>query len=420
MRQGLMERKRVVVTGVGAITPIGNTGAEFWSGLVAGRSGIRRITQFDPSQHTSQIAGEVEGFDPLDYMDKKEAKRTIRFTQFAIAASKQALVDSEFQITDLNSEQVGVIIGTGTGGMDWMELQHSILREKGPDRVSPFMIPLFISNMAAGQTAIMTGAKGPNSCTVTACAAGANAIGDAYRLIEHGHAQAMLCGGTEAAITPLVVAGFAASRALAIRNEEPERACRPFDKDRNGFVIGEGAGMLLLEELSHALARNARIYAEISGYGMTCDGYHMTTPSPGGEGAARAMRLALKDANLAPEALNYINAHATSTEVGDLIEVQAIKTALGDHAYKVAISATKSMTGHLLGGSGGIAGVATALAVYNEMAPPTLNLENPDPICDLDFVPHTARALSIDTAMLNAFGFGGHNVALVFRKFQQT
>jgi 3-oxoacyl-[acyl-carrier-protein] synthase II len=416
----LMERKRVVVTGVGAITPIGNTGAEFWSGLVAGRSGIRRITQFDPSQHTSQIAGEVDSFDPLDYMDKKEAKRTIRFTQFAIAASKQALADSEFQITDLNSEQVGVIIGTGTGGMDWMELQHSILREKGPDRVSPFMIPLFISNMAAGQTAIMTGAKGPNSCTVTACAAGANSIGDAYRLIEHGHAQAMLCGGTEAAITPLVVAGFAASRALATRNEDPQKACRPFDKDRNGFVIGEGAGMLLLEELSHALARNARIYAEISGYGMTCDGYHMTTPSPGGEGAARAMRLALKDAGLAPEALNYINAHATSTEVGDLIEVQAIKTALGDHAYKVAISATKSMTGHLLGGSGGIAGVATALAIYNGIAPPTLNLENPDPICDLDFVPHTARALSIDTAMLNAFGFGGHNVALVFRKFQQT
>jgi 3-oxoacyl-[acyl-carrier-protein] synthase II len=420
MRQGLMERKRVVVTGVGAITPIGNTGAEFWSGLVAGRSGIRRITQFDPSQHTSQIAGEVEGFDPLDYMDKKEAKRTIRFTQFAIAASKQALADSEFQITDLNSEQVGVIIGTGTGGMDWMELQHSILREKGPDRVSPFMIPLFISNMAAGQTAIMTGAKGPNSCTVTACAAGANSIGDAYRLIEHGHAQAMLCGGTEAAITPLVVAGFAASRALATRNEEPERACRPFDKDRNGFVIGEGAGMLLLEELSHALARNARIYAEISGYGMTCDAYHMTTPSPGGEGAARAMRLALKDAGLTPEALNYINAHATSTEVGDLIEVQAIKTVLGKHAYKVAISATKSMTGHLLGGSGGIAGVATALSVYNGMAPPTLNLENPDLICDLDFVPYKARALSIDTAMLNAFGFGGHNVALVFRKFQQT
>jgi 3-oxoacyl-[acyl-carrier-protein] synthase II len=415
-----MERKRVVVTGVGAITPIGNTGAEFWSGLVAGRSGIRRITQFDPSQHTSQIAGEVEGFDPLDYMDKKEAKRTIRFTQFAIAASKQALADSEFQITDLNSEQVGVIIGTGTGGMDWMELQDGILREKGPDRVSPFMVPLFISNMAAGQTAIMTGAKGPNSCTVTACAAGANAIGDAYRLIEHGHAPAMLCGGTEAAITPLVTAGFAASRALAIRNEDPEKACRPFDKDRNGFVIGEGAGVLLLEELSHALARNARIYAEISGYGMTCDAYHMTTPSPGGEGAARAMRLALKDAGLAPEALNYINAHATSTEIGDVIEVQAIKTVLGDHAYKVAISATKSMTGHLLGGSGGIAGVATALAIYNGMAPPTLNLENPDPICDLDFVPHKARALSIDTAMLNAFGFGGHNVALVFRKFQQT
>jgi 3-oxoacyl-[acyl-carrier-protein] synthase II len=420
MRQDLMERKRVVVTGVGAVTPIGNTGAEFWSGLIAGRSGIRRITQFDPSQHTSQIAGEVEGFDPLQYMDKKEAKRTIRFTQFAIAASKQALADSEFEINDLNSEQVGVIIGTGTGGMDWMELQHSILREKGPDRVSPFMIPLFISNMAAGQTAIMTGAKGPNSCTVTACAAGANAIGDAYRLIEHGHAQAMLCGGTEAAITPLVVAGFAASRALAIRNDDPQKACRPFDKDRNGFVIGEGAGILLLEELSHALARNARIYAEISGYGMTCDGYHMTTPSPGGEGAARAIRLALKDAGITPEALNYINAHATSTEVGDLIEIQAIKTVLGEHAYNVAISATKSMTGHLLGGSGGIAGVATALAIYNGMAPPTLNLENPDPICDLDFVPHTARVLSIDAAMLNAFGFGGHNVALVFRKFHQT
>lgn len=413
-----MEKKRVVVTGVGAVTPIGNTAHEFWAGLEAGRSGIRKISLFDTANHDSKIGGEVVGFDPLDYMDKKEARRTIRFTQFAIAASKQALADAEFRITDLNSEQVGIIIGTGTGGIDWLEVQDGILRDKGPDRVSPFMVPLFISNMAAGQTAIHTGAKGPNSCPVTACAAGANAIGDAFRLIRYGYAQAMLCGGTEAAITPLTMAGFAASRALSTRNEDPQKACRPFDQDRDGFVIGEGAGILLLEELNHALARNAHIYAELVGYGMSCDAYHMTSPSPDGEGAARAIRLALKDANLAPESVDYINAHATSTPVGDAIEVQAIRTVLGAHASRVAVSATKSMTGHLLGGSGGIAGVATALSVQNDLAPPTINLENPDPAFGLDLVSGTARKLPIETALLNAFGFGGHNVTLAFRKYR--
>jgi len=409
-----MERKRVVVTGVGAITPIGKTGAEFWEGLVSGRNGIRRISLFDPSRHASQIAGEVDDFDPLLYMEAKEAKRTVRFTQLAIGASKQALADAHFEITDLNSEQVGAIIGTGTGGIDWLEVQDGILREKGPSRVSPFMVPLFISNMAAGQTAILTGAKGPNSCTVTACAAGANAIGDAFRLIQHGQAQAMICGGTEAAITPLVVAGFAASRALSCSNVDPGRACRPFDRDRTGFVIGEGSGILLLEELDHARARNARIYAEVVGYAMTCDAYHMTAPS--GEGSQRAMRLALKDAGLTPDAVDYISAHATSTEVGDTMEVEAIKAVFGAHAPRLAVSAIKSMTGHLLGGAGGIAGAAAALSVYHDIAPPTINLDNPDPACDLDFVPHTARPMPINVAMVNAFGFGGHNVSLVFKK----
>ncbi len=413
-----MEKKRVVVTGVGAITPIGNTPQEFWTGLVSGRNGIRKITHFDPSGHRSQMAGELVGFNPLQYMELKESKRTVRFTQLAIAASKQAVADANFVINDLNSDQVGVIIGTGTGGIDWMEMQDGILRESGPRAVSPFLVPLFISNMAAGQTAIHLGARGPNSCTVTACAAGSNAIGDAFRLIQHGEAQAMICGGTEAAITPLVLAGFAAAKALSTRNDDPAHACRPFDRDRDGFVIGEGAGILILEEMNAAVTRGARIYAELVGYGMTCDAYHMTSPTPGGEGAARAIRLAIKDAGIFPDEVSYINAHGTSTAVNDGTESKAIKSALGEAAYRVAISSTKSMTGHLLGGSGGIEGVAAALSVYHDVVPPTINLENPDPECDLDYVPNYARAMPVEVALSNSFGFGGHNVTLAFRKFR--
>lgn len=414
-----MEKKRVVVSGVGAVTPIGNTAADYWQGLVTGRSGIDRISLFDSSLHSVQIAAEVKNFDPLLYLTPKEVKRTVRFSQMAIAASKQAIADANFTIDELNSEQVGVIIGTGTGGMDWLELQDGILREQGPGRVSPFMVPLFIPNMAAGLTAIQLGAKGPNSCTVTACASGSNAIGDAFRLIQYGEAQAMICGGTEAAITPLVVAGFATARAMSTRNDDPAHASRPFDSERDGFVIGEGAGILLLEELQCALARGARIYAEIVGYGMTCDAYHMTSPTPAGEGAARAIRLALKDASVFPEQVSYINAHGTSTPLNDSTETQAIKSALGEEAARrTAISSTKSMTGHLLGGSGGIEAIATALAIYHDTAPPTINLQNPDPTCDLDYVPNQARSMPVEVALSNSFGFGGHNVTLVLRKFR--
>jgi 3-oxoacyl-[acyl-carrier-protein] synthase II len=410
-------RKRVVVTGVGAITPIGNTPAEYWEGLLSGRNGIGEITLFDASRHDCRIAGEVKNFDPQDYMDRKEAKRMDRFSQFGVSAAKQALTDAGFVINDLNAEQVGVIIGSGIGGIKVLEDQQTIYLNRGPDRCSPFMIPMMIANMAAGLTAIHTGAKGPNTCTVTACAAGSNAIGDAFRMIQGGYAQAMICGGTEAAITPLSLAGFAACKALSFRNDDPQKACRPFDKDRDGFVMGEGAGILILEELQHALSRGARIYAEIVGYGMTCDAYHMTSPVPGGEGAARAIQMALKDGGLTPDMVTYINAHGTSTPANDSNETAAMKKALGDHAKKIAISSTKSMTGHLLGGSGGIEGVATVLAIANDQIPPTINLVNPDPECDLDYVPHASRAQKIDVALSNSFGFGGHNVTLAFKKY---
>jgi 3-oxoacyl-[acyl-carrier-protein] synthase II len=411
------DRKRVVVTGLGAVTPIGNTLSEYWEGLVSGRNGIGPITLFDASRHDCRIAGEVKAFDPFQYLDRKDAKRMDRFAQFAVAASKQAIADAQFVINDLNAEQVGVIIGSGVGGIKVLEDQQEVYLTKGPDRCSPFMVPMMIANMAAGLTAIHIGAKGPNSCPVTACASGSNAIGDAFRLIQGGYAQAMICGGAEAAITPLSVAGFASARTLSTRNDDPAHASRPFDRDRNGFVMGEGAGILLLEELEHARSRGARIYAEMIGYGMTCDAYHMTSPVPGGEGAARAIQLAMKDAGITPEQVSYINAHGTSTPMNDPNETAAIKDALGDHAYKVAISSTKSMTGHLLGGSGGIEGVATALAVAHDQLPPTINLENPDPACDLDYVPNHSRSHKVDVALSNSFGFGGHNVTVAFRKY---
>ncbi len=412
------DSKRVVVTGMDAITPIGNSLEDYWAGLVAGRSGVARITHFDPSQHASQIAAEVKGFDPGDFLDKKEVRRMDRFSQFAVIAGQRALKHSGLTITDLNAEQIGTCIGSGIGGLKVLEDQQEIYLNRGPSRCSPFMIPMMIANMAAGLTAIHTGAKGPSTCTVTACAAGSNAIGDAFRLIQHGYAQAMICGGSEAAITPLGLAGFASARALSTRNDDPATASRPFDKTRDGFVIGEGCGILILEELQHALSRGATIYGEIVGYGMTCDAYHMTAPVPGGEGAARCIQLALKDAGVLPGEISYINAHGTSTGANDPTETQAIKTALGDAAYKVAVSSTKSMTGHLLGGSGGIEAVATCLAIANDMAPPTINHTEPDPECDLDYIPNQSRPMPIEVAISNSFGFGGHNVTLVFRKYR--
>ncbi|MBW4683706.1 MAG: beta-ketoacyl-ACP synthase II [Komarekiella atlantica HA4396-MV6] len=411
------KRKRVVVTGVGAITPIGNTPTEYWEGLLSGRNGIDYITAFDASHHDCRIAGEVKNFDPHDYLERKEAKRMDRFAQFGVAAAKQAISNAHLVIDDLNAEQIGVMIGSGIGGLKVLEDQQTIYLNRGPDRCSPFMIPMMIANMAAGLTAIHTGAKGPNSCPVTACAAGSNAIGDAFRLIQGGYAQAMICGGTEAAVTPLSIAGFAAARALSTRNDDPAHACRPFDRDRDGFILGEGAGILILEELQYALSRGARIYAEIVGYAMTCDAYHITSPIPGGLGAARAIQLALKDAELTPEMVSYINAHGTSTAANDTNETAAIKKALGEHAYKVAISSTKSMTGHLLGGSGGIEAVATVLAIANDKIPPTINLENPDIECDLDYVQNYSRSQKVEVALSNSFGFGGHNVTLAFKKY---
>ncbi|MGK7882121.1 MAG: beta-ketoacyl-ACP synthase II [Crocosphaera sp.] len=412
------ELKRVVVTGLGAITPIGNTLTDYWQGLISGKSGIAEITHFDPSKHPCRIAGEVKGFDPHDYLDRKEAKRMDRFAQFGVSGSLQALADSKLVINDLNAEQIGVIIGTGVGGIKVLEDQQEVYLNRGPSRCSPFMIPMMIGNMASGLTAIQTGAKGPNTCTVTACAAGSNAIGDAFRLVQRGYAKAMICGGTEAAVTPLSLAGFASARALSNRNDEPQRASRPFDKDRDGFVMGEGSGILILEELEHALERGATIYGEMVGYAMTCDAYHMTAPVPDGAGATRAIELALKDGGISPEQVTYINAHGTSTAANDVTETKAIKKALGDHAYRIAVSSTKSMTGHLLGGSGGIEAVATVMAIANNRIPPTLNLDNPDPDCDLDYVPYESRPLEIDVALSNSFGFGGHNVTLAFKKYR--
>jgi 3-oxoacyl-[acyl-carrier-protein] synthase II len=408
---------RVVITGLGALTPLGNTVEEYWQGLVAGKNGISDVTLFDASKHECRIAGEVKGFDPHTYLERKEAKRMDRFAQFAVSASLQALENAKLEISPLNADQIGVLIGTGIGGLQVLEDQAVILMNKGPDRCSPFMIPMMIANMASGLTAIRTGAKGPNSCTVTACAAGSNAIGDAFRLVQRGYAQAMICGGTEAAITPLSFAGFTAARAMSTRNDDPTHASRPFDRDRDGFVMGEGAGVLIIESLEHAQARGANILAEIVGYGCTCDAYHMTSPSPDGEGAVRAMSLALKDGGITPEMVNYINAHGTSTSANDSTETKAIKQVFGEHAYKLAVSSTKSMTGHLLGGSGGIEAVATVLAVARDRALPTINLANPDPACDLDYVAHTSRPMPIKVATSNSFGFGGHNVTLVFRKF---
>lgn len=400
------------------VSPLGNTTEETWTGLLAGRSGVAPITRFDTSGHTVRFAAEAKGFDPTKFVEKKELKKMDYFIFFAIAAALEAISDSGLKITDENSEYIGTYIGSGIGGFSVFEREHTKMLEGGPGRISPFFIPASIINLAAGYVSIYTGAKGSNSATATACSSGAHAIGDSYKIVQRGDAVAMICGGTEGAITPMSVGGFAAMRALSTRNDEPSRASRPFDAGRDGFVIGEGAGILVLEELEHAQARGAKIYAEVVGYGMTGDAFHITSPSDDGDGPRRVMLKAIKDAGVTPQDVDYINVHATSTPVGDRIETMAIKRAFGDHAYKLAISATKSMTGHLLGGAGGLEAAITALAVTHQIIPPTINYEVPDPACELDCVPNEARPAELTYGLSNSFGFGGTNAALLFKRFE--
>jgi 3-oxoacyl-[acyl-carrier-protein] synthase II len=409
-------KRRVVVTGLGLITPLGIGVEKTWSALCAGKSGVRRITKFDPSHHACQIAGEVTDFNPADYIEKKDIKKMDTFIHFAVGASQMAVDDSGLKVTEENADRVGVYIGSGIGGLPAIEAYHKVLLDKGPDRVSPFFIPMVIINLASGQVSMRIGARGPNSCAVTACATGNHCIGDAFRIIQHGEADAMVAGGTEAAITPLCVAGFASAKALSTRNDDPERASRPFDKERDGFVLGEGAGVLVLEELESARRRGARIYAEILGYGMTADAHHITAPPEDGAGAVRCMRLALKDAGLTPDAIGYVNAHATST-MADRIETTAIKQVFGEHARGLAVSSTKSMTGHLLGAAGGVEAIFSILAIQRGMLPPTINQDVPDPECDLDCVPNHARPAKVHTVLSNSFGFGGVNACLIFSRY---
>ncbi len=410
-------RKRVVITGFGLVIPTGIGVETAWKNVCEGRSGIGRLTRFDPNGHETKIAGEVKGFNPENYIEKKEIKKMDLFIQYALGAAKEALEDSQLKITPKNAEQVGVIVGTGLGGLPTIEKYHQILLEKGPGRISPFFIPMLIANLASGQIAIQSGAKGPNSCVVTACATGAHCIGDAFRAIVYGDAKAIIAGGTEANITPLTVGGFNAMKALSTRNDEPEKASRPFEKNRDGFVVAEGAGIVIVEELEFALNRGAKIRAEIVGYGYTGDAYHITAPSPNGDGAARCMRMAIRDAGLKPEEIDHINAHGTSTPLNDATETQAIKTVFGEYAKKIPISATKSMTGHLLGAAGSTEAIFTILTLRDGILPPTINYEEPDPECDLDYVPNVARRKPIQVAMSNAFGFGGTNATLIFKKY---
>ena len=410
--------RRVVVTGVGLLCSVGSGTEECWEAIREGKNGIGRITAFDATAFNCQIAGEVKSFDPANWVEKKEIKKMGRFIQFGIAASEFAVSASGLKVTAENEERVGVYIGSGIGGFEVIEREHRNLLEKGPGRISPFFIPATIVNLASGQVSMRTGAKGPNSATATACTTSAHAIGDSYRIIERGDADAMICGGTEACITPMGIGGFAAMRALSQRNSEPERASRPWDKDRDGFVVGEGAGIVVLEELETAKRRGAPIIAEIVGYGMSADAYHITTPAENGDGAYRVMRNALKDAGLEPHQIDYVNAHGTSTDIGDKMETIAIKRTFGDHAYKIAVSSTKSMTGHLLGGAGGLEAGITVLAIRDQIAPPTINHENPDPDCDLDYVPNHARPMVINHALSNSFGFGGTNGTLLLKKYE--
>ena len=410
-------KRRIVITGVGAVTPLGNSAAETWKEVCKGKSGIRKITKFDSTGHATHIAGELKNFDALSFVSKKDLRKFDDFIIYALAATEMAIADSGLVIDGKNAEQVGVIIGSAIGGLATIETAKETLLHGGPRKISPFTIPAVLSNLGAGHVSIRFGAKGPISCTVTACSSGTSAIGDAIRVISGNYADVMIAGGVDATISPLCIAGFNAMKAISVRNDQPEKASRPFDRDRDGFVIGEGCGIVILEELTSALNRGARIYAEVVGYGSTSDAYHMVMPSPEHEGAARCMVAALNDAHLSPGDIDYINAHGTSTPPNDLYETQAIKKTFGEHAVKLAISSTKSMTGHLLGASGGVEAIFTALSIHEGIIPPTINLDNPDPDCDLDYVPHTARKKSIETAMSNTFGFGGVNAVLIFKKF---
>lgn len=410
-------KHRVVITGMSAVTSLGKDLDTFWNNLMAGKSGVSLIEAFDVSEYPTRIAAEIKDWEPEVYMDRKEARRMDRYVQFAVAAALMALKDAKLSIAeDTDPERVGVYVGSGIGGLGTWEEQHKVLLEKGPKRVSPFFIPMMIANMASGQISITAGAKGPNSTTVTACATGTHTIGDSYRLLQSGEADVMICGGAEATIRPTGLAGFCAMRAMSTRNEEPERASRPYDVDRDGFVMGEGAGVLILETLEHAQKRGAHIYGEVIGYGMSGDAHHMTDPDP--DGAARCMKKAIADAGIQPEDIGYINTHGTSTPVGDLSETTAIKRALGDHAYKVAVSSTKSMTGHLLGAAGGVEAIICALALQNGKLPPTINLDNQDEACDLDYIPNVPRESNAKIALSNSFGFGGHNATIILRKFE--
>ncbi len=411
-----MAKRRVVVTGLGIISPVGNSVKEAWDNILAGRSGIRPITRFDASAFSTQFGGTIEGFDPKDYINPKDARKMDPFIHYGIAAAGQALKDSGLEITEDNAERVGVAIGSGIGGINWIENCHKAYLDGGPRKLSPFFIPGAIINMVSGHLSIIHGIKGPNISIVTACTTGTHNIGEAARIIAYGDADVMIAGGAEFSTTPTGLGGFAAARALSSRNDTPEQASRPWDQDRDGFVLSDGAGVLILEEYEQARKRGATIYAEIGGFAMNGDAYHMTQPSEGGEGAARCMTLALKDAGMNPDQVDYINAHGTSTPAGDVAESKALKLAFGDHAYKLSVSSTKSMTGHLLGAAGGVEAVFSALAIRDQVAPPTINLDNPDPECDLDYVPHTAREMRIDVALSNSFGFGGTNGTVLFRK----
>jgi 3-oxoacyl-[acyl-carrier-protein] synthase II len=411
-------QRRVVITGIGLVSALGLGTRETWAALLAGQSGVTRVTRFDITGYAAQIAAEVQGFDPLNWIEKKDVKKMDLFIQYAIAAAQFAMDDSRLTVTPENGPEVGAFIGSGIGGFITIEREHEALLKGGPRKVSPFFIPSAIINLASGQVSIRFGAKGPNLATCTACSASAHALGESYEIIKRGDATAMIAGGSEAAITPMSLGGFAQLRALSTRNDEPARASRPFDKDRDGFIIGEGAGVLILEELEHARNREAPIYAEIVGYGSTSDAYHMTAPSEDGDGARRAMAMAIRKAGISPNQVDYINAHGTSTPYNDRLETLAIKNCFGAHARKLAISSTKSMTGHLLGGAGGLEAGISALAVFHDHVPPTINLDDPDPECDLDYVPHRSRKMPVRYALSNSFGFGGTNAALLFKKYE--
>ncbi|WP_028778320.1 beta-ketoacyl-ACP synthase II [Shimazuella kribbensis] len=415
---------RVVVTGLGVVSPIGNDLSTFWDSLLAGKSGAGPLTRFDPDSFptpfTTRIAAEVKDFDPLPYIDKKEVRKMDIFIQYAVAAAKMAIADAKLDMEKEDLDEVGVYIGSGIGGMNTIETNARLLHERGPKRVSPFFIPMLIANMASGQVSILTGAKGPNSASVTACASGTHSIGEAFRILQRGEASVMITGGTEATITPLSFAGFCSAHAMSTRNDDPGRASRPFDKERDGFVMGEGSGILVLETLEHALARGANIIAEMVGYGMTADAHHLTAPAPEGEGARRSMIRALKDADLEPTEVNYINAHGTSTDLNDKFETMAIKGAFGNHAYKLAVSSTKSMTGHLLGAAGGIEAIVLAKSIQDQVIPATINYEYPDPECDLDYVPNEARKANVRVALSNSLGFGGHNATIIMKAVEEV